>query len=117
MKRKARYYGGAAGDMGADTLYTFRPWQRFGVETSVPTQLGTERDEYYYVDPDTRTWHVVYPKSDTLKGEWSPLRTFTAPRNRPRRGLAAPGRSAGQQHGVRISPRAPGTNSPSGYRS
>ncbi|XUL91782.1 S8 family serine peptidase [Streptomyces galilaeus] len=83
VKRKARYYGAAAGDMGADTLYTFRPWQRFGVETSVPTQLGTERDEYYYVDPDTRTWHVVYPKSDTLKGEWSPLRTFTAPGTDP----------------------------------
>ncbi|WP_427919477.1 S8 family serine peptidase [Streptomyces sp. cg40] len=83
VKRKARYYGATAGDMAADTLYTFRPWQRFGIETSVPTQLGTERDEYYYVDPDTRTWHVVYPKWDTLKGEWSPLRTFTEPGTDP----------------------------------
>ncbi|MFD4603547.1 S8 family serine peptidase [Streptomyces sp. NPDC058464] len=83
VKRKVRYYGATAGDMAADTLYTFRPWQRFGIETSVPTQLGTERDEYYYVDPDTRTWHVVYPKWDTLKGEWSPLRTFTEPGTDP----------------------------------
>ncbi|MBK6013909.1 S8 family serine peptidase [Streptomyces sp. MBT53] len=77
VKRKARYYGATAGEMGADTLYTFRPWQRFGVETSVDMQLGTERDEYYYVDPDTRTWHVVYPDWKASKGEWSPLRTFT----------------------------------------
>ncbi|WOX13212.1 S8 family serine peptidase [Streptomyces sp. N50] len=77
VKRKARYYGGTAGETGADTLYTFRPWQLFGVDSSVPTQLGTERDEYYYVDPDTRTWHVVYPNSKAYKGEWSPLRTFT----------------------------------------
>ncbi|MFE2417653.1 S8 family serine peptidase [Streptomyces hokutonensis] len=77
VKRKARYYGATAGEMGADTLYTFRPWQRFGVDGSVPTQLGTERDEYYYVDPDTRTWHLVYPNSKAYKGEWSPLRTFT----------------------------------------
>ncbi|RPE39626.1 subtilisin family serine protease [Streptomyces sp. Ag109_O5-1] len=83
VQRTARYYGATAGDMGADTLYTFRPWQLFGVETSVPTQLGTERDEYYYVDPDTRTWHVVYPKWDTLKGEWSPLHTFTEPGTEP----------------------------------
>ncbi|MER5795342.1 S8 family serine peptidase [Streptomyces sp. NPDC001980] len=83
VQRKARYYGATAGEMGADTLYTFRPWQLFGVETSVPTQLGTERDEYYYVDPDTRTWHVVYPKWDTLKGEWSPLHTFTEPGTEP----------------------------------
>lgn len=77
VKRKARYYGGTAGEMGADTLYTFRPWQRFGVDGSVPTQLGTERAEYYYVDPDTRTWHLVYPDSKAYRGEWSPLRTFT----------------------------------------
>ncbi|MER5513403.1 S8 family serine peptidase [Streptomyces sp. NPDC002763] len=83
VKRKARYYGATAGEMGADTLYTFRPWQRFGVETSVYTQLGTERDEYYYVDPDTRTWHVVYPNWKAYKGEWSPLRTFGAPGTEP----------------------------------
>ncbi|MFI5887046.1 S8 family serine peptidase [Streptomyces sp. NPDC051554] len=77
VKRKARYYGGTAGEMGADTLYTFRPWQLFSIENSVYTQLGTERDEYYYVDPDTRTRHVVYPNWQTYRGQWSPLRTFT----------------------------------------
>lgn len=83
VKRKARYYGGTAGEMGADTLYTFRPWQLFGVETSVYTQLGTERGEYYYVDPDTRTWHVVYPNWKAYKGEWSPLHTFTKAATEP----------------------------------
>ncbi|WP_329269737.1 S8 family peptidase [Streptomyces sp. NBC_01451] len=76
VKRHARYYGATAGEMGADALYTFRPWQLFGIESSVYTQLGTERDEYYYVDPDTRTWHVVYPNWNTFRGQWSPLRTF-----------------------------------------
>ncbi|MGW0941118.1 S8 family peptidase [Streptomyces sp. NPDC002623] len=77
VKRHARYYGATAGEIGADALYTFRPWQLFGIESSVYTQLGTERDEYYYVDPDTRTWHVVYPNWNTFRGQWSPLRTFT----------------------------------------
>ncbi|MER6954079.1 S8 family serine peptidase [Streptomyces sp. NPDC000618] len=77
VKRHARYYGATAGEIGADTLYTFRPWQLFGIESSVYMQLGTERDEYYYVDPDTRTWHVVYPNWNTLRGQWSPLRTFS----------------------------------------
>ncbi|MFF3378424.1 S8 family serine peptidase [Streptomyces sp. NPDC002680] len=77
VKRHARYYGATAGEIGADALYTFRPWQLFGIESSVYTQLGTERDEYYYVDPDTRTWHTVYPNWNTFRGQWSPLRTFT----------------------------------------
>ncbi|MGY1496726.1 S8 family serine peptidase [Streptomyces sp. QTS52] len=76
VKRKARYHGATAGEIGADTAYTFRPWQGYGIENSVPVKLGTERDEYYYADPDTRTWHVVYPNWDTSRGEWSPLRTF-----------------------------------------
>ncbi|WP_330287161.1 S8 family serine peptidase [Streptomyces sp. NBC_00576] len=76
VKRKARYYGATAGEIGADTLYTFRPWQLYGIENSKYTQLGTERDEYYYVDPDTRTWHVAYPNWNTSRGQWSPLRTF-----------------------------------------
>ncbi|MFI1030663.1 S8 family peptidase [Streptomyces sp. NPDC020951] len=77
VKRHARYYGATAGEIGADTLYTFRPWQLFGIESSVYMQLGTERDEYYYVDPDTRTWHTVYPNWNTFRGQWSPLRTFS----------------------------------------
>ncbi|MEV1065542.1 S8 family serine peptidase [Streptomyces sp. NPDC050263] len=77
VKRHARYYGATAGEIGADTLYTYRPWQLFAIESSVYTQLGTERDEYYYVDPDTRTWHVVYPNWNTFRGQWSPLQTFT----------------------------------------
>ncbi|MFE7761741.1 S8 family serine peptidase [Streptomyces sp. NPDC057438] len=76
VKRKARYHGATAGEIGADALYTFRPWQLFGVESSHSMRLGTERDEYYYVDPDTRTWHTVYPNWETLRGQWSPLRTF-----------------------------------------
>ncbi|MHA5050538.1 S8 family serine peptidase [Streptomyces sp. SD15] len=76
-KRTARYYGATAGEIGADTLYTYRPWQLFAIESSDYMELGTERDEYYYVDPDTRTWHVVYPNWNTFRGQWSPLRTFS----------------------------------------
>ncbi|MCX4765604.1 S8 family serine peptidase [Streptomyces sp. NBC_01275] len=97
VKRKASYYGATAGEIGADTLYTFRPWQLFGVESSVYMQLGTERDEYYYVDPDTRTWHVVYPNWNTFRGQWSPLQTFskagTAPSENWLRQVIRPGTS------------------------
>ena len=77
VKQTARYHGATAGEIGADTVYTFRPWQFFSIENSKYVQLGTERDEYYYVDPDTRTWHVVYPNWDAFRGQWSPLRTFS----------------------------------------
>ncbi|WP_328224203.1 S8 family serine peptidase [Streptomyces sp. NBC_00310] len=83
VKRKARYHGATAGEIGADALYTYRPWQLFGIENSMYMQLGTERDEYYYVDPDTRTWHVVYPNWNTFRGQWSPLRTFSKPGTEP----------------------------------
>lgn len=83
VKRKARYYGSQAGEMGADTLYTFRPWQLFGIENAHYMQLGTERDEYYYVDPDTRTWHTVYPNWQATKSQWSPLRTFSKAATEP----------------------------------
>ncbi|MEU6225150.1 S8 family serine peptidase [Streptomyces sp. NPDC047042] len=76
VKKKARYYGATAGEIGADTVYTFRPWQLFSIENPKYMQLGTERDEYYYADPGTRTRHVVYPNWDTLRGQWSPMRTF-----------------------------------------
>jgi subtilisin family serine protease len=83
VKRKARYYGTQSGEMGADALYTFRPWQLFGIENAKYIQLGTERDEYYYVDPDTRTRHAVYPNWKTLRGQWSPLRTFSKAATEP----------------------------------
>jgi len=83
VKRTARYHGATAGEVGAETLYTFRPWQLFGIENSKYLQLGTERDEYYYVDPDTRTWHVAYPNWETFRGQWSPLRTFSKPATEP----------------------------------
>jgi hypothetical protein len=83
VKRKARYYGTQAGETGADALYTFRPWQLFGVESSEYLQFGTERTEHYYVDPDTRTWHTVYPHWQAMKGQWSPLRTFTKAATEP----------------------------------
>ncbi|QFR00932.1 S8 family serine peptidase [Streptomyces phaeolivaceus] len=83
VRRKARYHGATAGEIGADALYTFRPWQLFGIESSDYMELGTDREEYYYVDPDTRTWHVVYPNWKTLRGQWSPLRTFTEPATEP----------------------------------
>ncbi|MCT9111045.1 S8 family serine peptidase [Streptomyces mirabilis] len=76
VKRTARYYGGAAGEMGYDTAYTFRPYQLFSADSGEYMQLGTSRTEYYNVDPDTRTWHVVYPDWRASKGQWSPLRTF-----------------------------------------
>ncbi|MER5431351.1 S8 family serine peptidase [Streptomyces sp. NPDC002588] len=97
VKRKADYYGATAGEIGADTLYTFRPWQLYGIENSVSMQLGTERDEYYYVDPDTRTWHVTYPNWNTFRGQWSPLQTFskagTAPAENWLRQVIRPGTS------------------------
>ncbi|MEV6594543.1 S8 family peptidase [Streptomyces acidicola] len=83
VKRKARYYGTQAGEMGADALYTFRPWQLFGIENADYLQLGTERTEYYYADPDTRTWHTVYPNWQALKGQWSPLRTYSKAATEP----------------------------------
>ncbi|WP_416980391.1 S8 family peptidase [Streptomyces sp. T028] len=102
VKKRARYYGATAGEIGADTVYTFRPWQRFGIETSVETELGTERDEYYYADPDTRTWHVVYPNWATLRGQWSPLQVFSEPGTAPSenwlRQVIRPGTS--QEYGV-----------------
>ncbi|TLS43005.1 peptidase S8/S53 subtilisin kexin sedolisin [Streptomyces montanus] len=82
-KRKARYYGAKAGEMGADALYTFRPWQLFGIENSKYMQLGTERTEYYYVDPDTRTWDTVYPNWEASRGQWSPLRTYSKATTEP----------------------------------
>ncbi|MFJ8106483.1 S8 family peptidase [Streptomyces sp. NPDC096132] len=102
VKKRARYYGATAGEIGADTVYTFRPWQRFGIESSVETELGTERDEYYYADPDTRTWHVVYPNWATLRGQWSPLQVFSKPGTAPSenwlRQVIRPGTS--QEYGV-----------------
>ncbi|MFJ8490336.1 S8 family serine peptidase [Streptomyces sp. NPDC094038] len=75
-KLTARYYGATGGGTGMDSLYTFRPWQQFSVETAKYLQLGTKRTEYYYADPDTRTRHAVYPDSTALLGEWSPLKTY-----------------------------------------
>ncbi|MFC4498334.1 MULTISPECIES: S8 family serine peptidase [Streptomyces] len=83
VKQKARYYGATAGEIGADTVYTYRPWQLFAIENSDYMELGTDRDEYYYADPDTRTWHVVYPNWDAYRGQWSPLRTFSKPGTEP----------------------------------
>ncbi|MET9087872.1 S8 family serine peptidase [Streptomyces sp. NPDC004237] len=82
-KRTARYYGATAGETGMDTLFTFRPWQQFSLETPNRLQLGTERTEYYYADPDTRTVHSVYPDSKALKGEWSPLKTYDRATSEP----------------------------------
>ncbi|GDY52135.1 hypothetical protein SVIO_027580 [Streptomyces violaceusniger] len=75
-KRTARYYGATAGGMGMDNLFTFRPWQLFSVENPKYLQLGTQRTEYYYADPDTRTRHSVYPSSKAFQAEWSPLTTY-----------------------------------------
>ncbi|MEU6143871.1 S8 family serine peptidase [Streptomyces sp. NPDC047081] len=75
-KLTARYYGATSGAYGMDSLYTYRPWQIFSIEVPDDVPLGTQRTEYYYADPDTRTWHTVYPDAAALKGEWSPLRTY-----------------------------------------
>ncbi|MFF7594202.1 S8 family serine peptidase [Streptomyces mirabilis] len=82
-KLKARYYGGAAGRTGMDTLYAYRPWQRFSIDTAKYLPLGTARTEYYYVNPDIRTWHVVYPDWKANVGQWSPLRTFATAASEP----------------------------------
>jgi hypothetical protein len=82
-KSKARYYGAKAGQIGMDTVYTFRPWQLFAIESSQYMQLGTERTEYNYVDPDTRVWHNVYPDWEGGKAQWSPLRTYTKATTEP----------------------------------
>ena len=82
-KVKARYYGDESGRMGMDTVYTFRPWQLFSIETSQYMQLGTARTEYNYVDPDTRVWHDVYPDWEANEAQWSPLRTYTEATTEP----------------------------------
>ncbi|MFL5994831.1 MAG: S8 family serine peptidase [Streptomyces sp.] len=75
-KVTARYYGATAGQMGMDALYTYRPWERVGIDTGKYMQFGTERTEYNYVDPNTRIWHAVFPDWQADKAQWSPLRTF-----------------------------------------
>lgn len=71
-----RYHVGRAGELGADTVYTFRPWQLVAVETSDYMQLGRERTEYFNVSPDTRVWHTVYPSWEANGGQWNTLRTY-----------------------------------------
>ncbi|MFF3713696.1 S8 family serine peptidase [Streptomyces phaeochromogenes] len=82
-KSKARYHGAKSGQIGMDTLYTFRPWQLFAIESGQYMQLGTERTEYNYVDPDTRVWHNAYPDWQAGKAQWSPLRTYTRATTEP----------------------------------
>jgi len=82
-KSKARYYGAKAGQVGMDTVYTYRPWQLAAIENSQYMQIGTERTEYNYVDPDTRVWHNVYPDWQARKAQWSPLRTYTKATTEP----------------------------------
>ncbi|WP_328501234.1 S8 family serine peptidase [Streptomyces sp. NBC_00457] len=75
-KVTSRYYAGRAGELGADTVYTFRPWQLVGVESSDYMQLGQERTEYFNVSPDTRVWHAVYPSWEAYGAQWNTLRTY-----------------------------------------
>ncbi|MFG2934866.1 S8 family serine peptidase [Streptomyces sp. NPDC048282] len=82
-KLTARYYGATDGEIGMDSLYTFRPWQKFSIENPKYLQLGIKRTEYYYADPDTRTRHAVYPDSTAFLGEWSPLKTYDKAVNEP----------------------------------
>ncbi|MEU0068141.1 S8 family serine peptidase [Streptomyces sp. NPDC006332] len=82
-KSRASYYGAKAGQIGSDTVYTYRPWQLYAIESSQYMQLGTVRTEYNYVDPDTRVWHNVYPDWQAGKAQWSPLRTYTKATTEP----------------------------------
>ncbi|MEU9290753.1 S8 family serine peptidase [Streptomyces sp. NPDC048275] len=75
-KVPSRYYAARAGEMGADTVYTFRPWQLFAIESSDYMQLGQERTEYFNVSSDTRVWHTVYPSWEASSGQWNTLRTY-----------------------------------------
>ncbi|MGI5458796.1 S8 family serine peptidase [Streptomyces sp. CA-249302] len=111
-KVSARYYGAASGTTGMDSLYTYRPWQFFSIETPEEVPLGTQRTEYYYADPDTRTWHTVYPDTAALRGEWSPCGPTTRPAHSPPRTGCARS-SAPAAVGRTGSPSAPATNSPS----
>ncbi|WP_151480296.1 S8 family serine peptidase [Streptomyces albicerus] len=82
-KVKSRYHAGRAGEMGADTVYTYRPWQLYAIETSDYMQLGRERTEYFNVSPDTRVWHTVYPSWEANGGQWNTLRTYGKAGTRP----------------------------------
>ncbi|MEV7870048.1 S8 family serine peptidase [Streptomyces sp. NPDC088124] len=76
VRQKVRYHGAKAGQTGKDTVYRYRPWQSAAIETGNPVPLGTERTEYYNVDPDTRIWHAVQPDRQTNVAQWNTLRTF-----------------------------------------
>ncbi|MFL6001089.1 MAG: S8 family serine peptidase [Streptomyces sp.] len=75
VKQTVRYRGARAGDVGKDTVYTYRPWQKTDIATSSKMGLGTERTEYYNVS-DNRVWHAVYPNWNTNQPQWGPVRTF-----------------------------------------
>ncbi|MPY58926.1 S8 family serine peptidase [Streptomyces spongiae] len=82
-KVTSRYHASRAGEMGADTVYTYRPWQLFAVESSDYMQLGQVRTEYFNVSPDTRVWHTVYPSWEAYGGQWNTLRTYGEAGTRP----------------------------------
>ncbi|MGX1915660.1 S8 family serine peptidase [Streptomyces phaeochromogenes] len=83
-KVPSRYHAARAGEMGADTVYTYRPWQLFAVESSDYMQLGQERTEYFNVNSDTRVWHTVYPSWEAYGGQWNTLRTYNKAGTQPR---------------------------------
>ncbi|CAM5288055.1 Peptidase S8 OS=Streptomyces alboniger OX=132473 GN=CP975_10920 PE=3 SV=1 [Streptomyces alboniger] len=75
-KVTSRYHASRAGEMGADSVYTFRPWQLYAIESSDYMRLGQKRTEYFNVSPDTRVWHTVYPSWEASGGQWNTLRTY-----------------------------------------
>jgi subtilisin family serine protease len=75
-KVTARYHAARAGEIGADTVYTFRPWQLYAIESSDYMRLGQKRTEYFNVSPDTRVWHTVYPSWEAGGSQWNTLRTY-----------------------------------------
>ncbi|MGW0757680.1 S8 family peptidase [Streptomyces sp. NPDC002814] len=76
VRQKVRYHEAKAGQVGKDAVYRYRPWQSATIEPTYNVQLGTERTEYYNVDPDTRIWHAVHPDAKTNRPQWNTLRTF-----------------------------------------
>lgn len=76
VRQKVRYHGSQAGQVGKDAVYRYRPGQAADIETATYLPLGTERTEYYNVDPDTRIWHAVYPDALANQPQWNALQTF-----------------------------------------
>ncbi|MHB9856768.1 S8 family serine peptidase [Streptomyces sp. YIM S03343] len=81
-RQKVRYHAAAAGAVGMDSVYRYRPGQLIDISTTDTLRLGTERTEYYNVS-DSRIWHAVYPDYRANSPQWGSLQVFDTAGRRP----------------------------------